>query len=61
MNNIDSVTVKITGYNYQPLFDLGKLTAAERKAFDDLPRTPALPSNAELGTALHPANPIHPL
>src|SRR5215813_10191775 len=26
VNNIDSVTVKITGYNYQPLFDLGKLT-----------------------------------
>ena len=26
LNNIDSVTVKITGYNYQPLFDLGKLT-----------------------------------
>src|SRR5262245_37168613 len=26
VNNIDSVTVKITGYNYQPLFDLGRLT-----------------------------------
>ncbi len=26
VNNIDSVTVKIVGYNYQPLFDLGKLT-----------------------------------
>jgi hypothetical protein len=26
VNNIDSVTVKITGYTYQPLFDLGKLT-----------------------------------
>ncbi len=26
VNNIDSVTVKITGYNYQPLFDLGQLT-----------------------------------
>lgn len=26
VNNIDSVTVKINGYNYQPLFDLGKLT-----------------------------------
>jgi hypothetical protein len=25
-NNIDSVTVRITGYNYQPLFDIGKLT-----------------------------------
>ena len=26
VNNIDSVTVKITGYNYVPLFDIGKLT-----------------------------------
>jgi hypothetical protein len=26
VNNIESVTVKITGYNYQPLFDLGMLT-----------------------------------
>ena len=26
VNNIDSVTVKINGYNYQPLFDIGKLT-----------------------------------
>jgi len=26
INNIDSVTVKISGYVYQPLFDLGKLT-----------------------------------
>ena len=26
VNNIDSVTVQITGYNYQPLFDLGRLT-----------------------------------
>lgn len=25
-NKIDSVTVKITGYNYVPLFDIGKLT-----------------------------------
>jgi hypothetical protein len=25
-NRIDSVTVKIVGYTYQPLFDLGKLT-----------------------------------
>ena len=25
-NNIDSVTVKIVNYQYQPLFDLGKLT-----------------------------------
>ena len=40
------------------VLDLGKLTAAERKAFDDLPKSPALPSNAELGTALlepHPS------
>lgn len=29
VNNIDSVTVKITGYNYQPLFDLGKLTGVK--------------------------------
>jgi hypothetical protein len=26
VNNIESVTVRITGYNYQPLFDIGKLT-----------------------------------
>jgi hypothetical protein len=26
VNNIESVTVKINGYTYQPLFDLGKLT-----------------------------------
>jgi heme/copper-type cytochrome/quinol oxidase subunit 2 len=26
VNNIDSVTVKITGYNYVPIFDIGKLT-----------------------------------
>jgi Flp pilus assembly protein TadG len=26
VNNIDSVTVKIVNYQYQPLFDLGKLT-----------------------------------
>jgi TadE-like protein len=29
VNNIDSVTVKITGYNYQPLFDLGSLTGIQ--------------------------------
>lgn len=29
VNNIDSVTVKINGYNYQPLFDLGGLTGIE--------------------------------
>jgi hypothetical protein len=26
VNNVDSVTVKIVNYKYQPLFDLGKLT-----------------------------------
>jgi len=26
VNNIDSVTVKIVNYKYQPIFDLGKLT-----------------------------------
>jgi hypothetical protein len=26
VNNIDSVTVKITGYNYVPIFDIGALT-----------------------------------
>jgi Flp pilus assembly protein TadG len=26
VNNVDSVTVKIVNYTYQPLFDLGKLT-----------------------------------
>jgi hypothetical protein len=26
VNSIESVTVKITGYNYVPLFDIGKLT-----------------------------------
>lgn len=26
VNNIDSVTVKIVNYQYQPLFDIGKLT-----------------------------------
>ena len=26
VNNIDSVTVRITGYNYQPIFDIGALT-----------------------------------
>jgi hypothetical protein len=29
VNNIESVTVKINGYNYQPLFDLGKLTGIQ--------------------------------
>ena len=26
VNKIDSVTVRITGYRYQPLFDLGRIT-----------------------------------
>jgi hypothetical protein len=26
VNNVDSVTVRIVGYKYKPLFDLGKLT-----------------------------------
>jgi hypothetical protein len=26
VNNVDSVTVKIVNYTYQPMFDLGKLT-----------------------------------
>ncbi|HEX2271800.1 MAG TPA: TadE family protein [Pyrinomonadaceae bacterium] len=29
VNNIESVTVKINGYNYQPIFDLGALTGIE--------------------------------
>lgn len=29
VNNIDSVTVRITGYNYQPVFDLGRLTGIQ--------------------------------
>lgn len=29
LNNIESVTVRINGYNYQPLFDLGGLTGIE--------------------------------
>ena len=31
------------------VLDLAKLPAAERKRFDDLPKSPALPTNAELG------------
>jgi len=40
------------------VLDLAKLTPAERRRFDDLPRPPALPTNAELGTTLlepHPS------
>lgn len=29
VNNIDSVTVKINGYNYVPLFDVGRLTGVK--------------------------------
>jgi Flp pilus assembly protein TadG len=29
VNNIDSVTVKIVNYKYQPLFDIGKLTGIQ--------------------------------
>lgn len=38
--------------------DIAKLAAADRRRFDDLPRSPALPTNAELGTVLlepHPS------
>lgn len=40
------------------VLDLAKLSAGERKAFDDLPKSPALPTNAQLGIALlepHPS------
>lgn len=40
------------------VLDFAKLTAAERKRFDDLPKSPALPTNAELGVTLlepHPS------
>ncbi len=40
------------------VLDLAKLPPAERKRFDDLPRHPSLPTNAELKTALlepHPS------
>ena len=40
------------------VLDFAKLTPAERKRFDDLPKSPALPTNAELGTTLlepHPS------
>ncbi len=32
------------------VLDLAKLSLADRKRFDDLPRSPALPTNAELGS-----------
>lgn len=34
------------------VLDLGKLSDANRKRFTDLPRSPAMPTNEELGTAL---------
>jgi len=40
------------------VLDFSKLTPAERKRFDDLPKSAALPTNAELGTTLlepHPS------
>ena len=40
------------------VLDLAKLVPEDRKRFDDLPRHPALPTNAELGTTLlepHPS------
>ena len=40
------------------VLDMAKLSPAERKRFADLPRTPALPTNAELGATLlepHPS------
>ena len=39
------------------VLDLAKLSAAERKRFDDLPRSAALPTNAELGTTLPEPHP----
>ncbi len=40
------------------VLDFTKLSAAERKSFDDLPKSPALPTNTELGVTLlepHPS------
>ncbi|MEO8484971.1 MAG: ABC transporter substrate-binding protein [Betaproteobacteria bacterium] len=40
------------------VLDLAKLSAADRRRFDELPRHPALPTNAELGATLlepHPS------
>jgi len=39
------------------VLDLAKLTPAERRRFDDLPRMPQLPTDAELGTALPEPHP----
>jgi hypothetical protein len=41
VNNIDSVTVRITGYNYVPLFDIGKLTGITSLSL-------AIPMNASI-------------
>jgi putative thiamine transport system substrate-binding protein len=40
------------------VLDLAKLTPQERQRFADLPKSPALPTNAQLGTTLlepHPS------
>ena len=34
------------------VLDMAKLSAAERKRFDDLPKHPALPTNAQLGPVI---------
>jgi len=39
------------------VLDIAKLAPADRRRFDDLPRPPALPSNAELGSALPEPHP----
>jgi putative thiamine transport system substrate-binding protein len=39
------------------VLDLARLTAVERKRFDDLPKHPALPTNAELGHTLPEPHP----
>jgi putative thiamine transport system substrate-binding protein len=39
------------------VLDLGKLTPADRRAFDELPRHPALPTNAELRATLPEPHP----
>jgi putative thiamine transport system substrate-binding protein len=39
------------------VLDLARLTAAERRHFDELPRHPALPTNAELGRQLPEPHP----
>ena len=40
------------------VLDLARLSAAERRHFDELPRHPALPTNAELGRQLLGAAPV---